>query len=64
MLRRCPVGLRLIIIIDAAVIVAVPVPIGALAVLRRLFELVLGEIGPISAERSLKDEGARIAEPQ
>src|SRR6185437_13039024 len=49
-LRGGPVGLRLVIIVDAAVIVAVPVPTGALAVLRRLFELVLGKVGPISAE--------------
>ena len=50
MLGGGPVGLRLVIIVDAAIIVAVPVPTGALAVLRRLFELVLGKVGPISAE--------------
>ena len=45
MLDATPVGLRLVIIIDAVVIVAVPT--GALVVLRRLFELVLGKVGPI-----------------
>src|SRR5665647_2567103 len=50
MLDGAPVGLRLVIIVDAEVIVAVPVPTGALVVLRRLFELVLGKVGPISAE--------------
>ena len=50
MLDSAPVGLRLVIIVDAEVIVAVPVPTGALVVLRRLFELVLGKVGPISAE--------------
>jgi hypothetical protein len=49
MLDATPVGLRLAIIIDAVVIVAVPVPTGALVVLRRLFELVLGKVGPISS---------------
>src|SRR5665213_2315409 len=49
-LRCDPIWRRLVIIVDAAVIVAVPVPTGALAVLRRLFELVLGKVGPISAE--------------
>src|SRR5665213_889966 len=50
MLDSAPVGLRLVIIVDAEVIVAVPVPTGALVVLRRLFELGLGKVGPISAE--------------
>src|SRR5450755_3709656 len=50
MLDATPVGLRLVIIIDAVVIVAVPVPTGALVVLRRLFELALGKVSPISAE--------------
>ena len=50
MLDATPVGLRLVIIVDALVIVAVPVPTGARVVLRRLFELVLGKVGPISAE--------------
>ena len=49
MLDSAPVGLRLVIIVDAEVIVAVPVPTGALVVLRRFFELVLGKVGPISA---------------
>ena len=48
MLDATPVGLRLVIIVDALVIVAVPVPTGALAVLRCLFELVLGKVGPIA----------------
>ena len=48
MLDATPVGLRLVIIVDALVIVAVPVPTGALVVLRRLFELVLGKVGPIA----------------
>ena len=47
MLGGGPVGLRLVIIVDAAIIVAVPVPTGALVILRRLFELVLGKVGPI-----------------
>ena len=50
MLRGRPVWRRLVIIIDAAVVVSVPVPTGALAVFRRLFELVLSQAGPISAE--------------
>ena len=50
MLDATPVGLRIVMIVDALVIVAVPVPTGALIVLRRLFELVLGKVGPISAE--------------
>src|SRR5476651_1854463 len=50
MLDATPVGLRIVIIVDELVIVAVPVPTGALVVLRRLFELVLGKVGPISAE--------------
>ena len=50
MLDATPVGLRLVIIVDALVIVAVPVSTSALVVLRRLFELVLGKVGPISAE--------------
>ena len=50
MLDGAPVGLRLVIIVNAEVVVTVPVPTGALVVLRRLFELVLGKVGPISTE--------------
>src|SRR5665647_1445851 len=50
----------------STVVLAVPVPVRAAAVFRRLFELVLGEIGAIAAEVGIVLQGLsliHISEP-
>src|SRR5665811_110478 len=47
---HAPIRRNLVVIMDTTIIVAVPGPIGAFIVLRRLVELVFCEIRPIAAE--------------
>jgi hypothetical protein len=45
-----PIGRNLVIVVHSAVVVAVPIPVGALAVLWRLVELIFGEFDPVAAK--------------
>src|SRR5450830_181351 len=56
-LRDRPVRRGLVVVVNPAVVVAVPVPVGALAVLRSLVELVFREIGAIAAEVGIVLQG-------
>src|SRR5665811_620785 len=55
--RDRPVRRGLVVVVNPAVVVAVPVPVGALAVLRSLVELVFREIGAIAAEVGIVLQG-------
>ena len=52
-----PIGLRLVVIVDPTIIIAVPVPAGALAVPRSVFQLVFGQANAITCgQGSLRRE--------
>src|SRR5665811_598380 len=55
--RDRPVRRGLVVVVNPAVIVSIPVPVGALAVLRSLVDLVFREIGAIAAEVGIVLQG-------